>query len=87
MYQITPYSYKRAKELGVEIRPSTVKGKKLDVYENGRKIASIGDAKYGDFPTYLKEYGKKYADMRRLLFHTRTTKDTLKNRLVKYLLW
>lgn len=86
-YHITPYSYKKAKELKVEIRPSTVKNKKIDVYEFGKKIASIGDVKYGDYGTFLKTKGKKYADMRRLLYHTRHTKQTPNELLAKYILW
>ena len=34
MYKILPYSYKQARRLGVKIKPSTVKGKKIDVYKN-----------------------------------------------------
>ena len=34
----------RAAKLGVVVRPSVLKGKKLDVYDPmGRKLASIGD--------------------------------------------
>ena len=33
----------RAKTLGVEIKPSTRKNKKLDVFKQGEKVASIGD--------------------------------------------
>ena len=32
-----------AKRLGVTITPSKVKNKKLDVFKDGKKIASIGD--------------------------------------------
>ena len=52
MYQIKPYTYEKAKEIGVEVRPSTLKNKKIDVYKQGKKIASIGDIRYFDFPTY-----------------------------------
>ena len=38
-----------AKKLGVTIKPSTQKGKKLDVYKDGAKVASIGDIRYEDF--------------------------------------
>ena len=38
MYEIQPYSYARAKDLGVKIYPSTNKKKKIDVYKNGDKI-------------------------------------------------
>ena len=40
---------KKAAKLGVTIRPSTAKHKKLDVYRKGQKVASIGDIRYSDF--------------------------------------
>jgi len=55
MYEITDYSYQRAKDLGVKIRPSTKKGKKVDVLDwNNQYITSIGALGYSDYPTYLK---------------------------------
>ena len=45
----------RAKRLGVDIKPSTLKNKKLDVYKNGKKIASIGDIRYSDFLQHKDE--------------------------------
>ena len=39
----------RAKKLGVEIKDSTRKHKKLDVFKNGEKVASIGDVRYSDY--------------------------------------
>ena len=39
----------RAKVLGVEVKPSTRKHKKLDVFDGNKKIASIGDKRYSDF--------------------------------------
>jgi hypothetical protein len=33
MYNITNYTYKKAKKLGVKIKPSTNKTKKIDVYK------------------------------------------------------
>jgi hypothetical protein len=38
-----------AKKLGVTIKPSTHKGKKLDVFRDDVKVASIGDLRYEDF--------------------------------------
>ena len=40
---------RKAKKLGVTIAPSTRKFKKLDVFKNGKKVASIGDIRYSDF--------------------------------------
>jgi hypothetical protein len=55
MYQITDYTYQQAKKLGVEVKPSTDKKKKIDVIKNGNKIASVGAIGYNDYPTYIKE--------------------------------
>lgn len=51
MYQITQYSLDKAKKLGVEIKPSKLKNKKIDVFKDGKKVASIGDIRYTDFAT------------------------------------
>ena len=51
MYKITKYSLDQAKKLGVQIRPSNEKNKKIDVFKNGKKVASIGDNRYTDFAT------------------------------------
>jgi hypothetical protein len=87
MYQLTPHTIKQAKELGVEVRPSTRKGKKVDVYEDGKYVASIGAVGYGDYGTYLQEKGKAFADERRRLYRIRHTKNTLGERLSLFLLW
>ena len=39
----------RASVLGVSVKPSTRKHKKLDVYKDGKKVASIGDLRYSDY--------------------------------------
>ena len=50
MYQITEYSKKKARELGVLINPSKRKHKKIDVYDSkGKYITSIGDSRYSDY--------------------------------------
>ena len=78
MYDITEYSKKQAKKLGVEIKPSTRKDKKIDVFKNDKKIASIGGKGYKDYPTYIKEKGKDYAKERRKLYKDRHEKDRQK---------
>jgi hypothetical protein len=76
MYQIKPYSYRRAKEIGVEIKPSIKKNKKIDVYsQSGDYITSIGDIMYSDYPTYLQEVGEVFANERRRLYKIRHEKD------------
>ena len=76
MYKITQYSRTQAEKLGVTIKPSTVQGKKIDVFnKKGEKIASIGALGYSDYPTYLSEKGKEYADKRRKLYKERHESD------------
>lgn len=54
-YTIAAYSKKRAKKLGVKIKPSKKKGKKIDIFnKNGDLLTSIGAKGYNDYPTYLK---------------------------------
>ena len=71
MYTITNHSRTQAKLLGVTIKISTRKNKKLDVFKEGKYVTSIGDTRYSDYPTYIKTRGKKYADERRRLYHLR----------------
>ena len=78
MYKIKKYSYDQAKKLNVSIKPSTNKNKKIDVYKNNKKIASIGDINYKDYPTYLNEKGKVFADERKKLYKKRHEKDRSK---------
>ena len=71
MYTITEYSRDQAKKLGVTIKPSTNKGKKIDVFKDGKKLASIGALGMSDYPTYMKTKGQAYADERRRLYRIR----------------
>ena len=88
MYQITDYSYRQAKMLGVEIKKSTNKTKKIDVFKNGEKIATIGAIGYKDYPTYIKEKGKSYADTRKKLYYIRHSKNKgLNDFYAKKILW
>ena len=75
MYEITEQTKKRAKELGVEVKPSTNSKKKIDVFLDGKKVASIGSSSYADYPTYIKTKGKDYADIRKKLYAKRHAKD------------
>lgn len=71
MYRIKPYSFRQAKKIGVQIRPSTKPSKKIDVFKNGKKVASIGQRGYFDYPTYIEQYGVTIANQRRKLYHLR----------------
>lgn len=75
-YKIKPYSYAQAKKLGVKIKPSDKPDKKIDVMDwNNNYILSIGAKSYKDYPTYLEEKGKEYAEERRRLYKIRHNKD------------
>ena len=90
VYIITDYSYKKAEKNGLTIKPSTKKNKKIDVYKNNKFIASIGDVRYNDYPTYILKYGKKYADERRKLYYIRHNINSLKyspDNLAELILW
>lgn len=79
-YKILPYSFRKAKELGVVIKPSSNPLKKIDVFKNGKKVATIGARGMNDYPTYLEKekkgyYEKGYAYKRRKLYKERHEKD------------
>lgn len=74
MYEITNYSKQQAKKLGVNIKPSTNKNKKIDVFKNDKKITSIGQIGYKDYPTYLKE-DYNTAKIKRAAYKARHDKD------------
>jgi hypothetical protein len=75
MYIIKDYSFNKAKLLGVTIKPSIKKGKKIDVYKNNDYVTSIGAINYNDYPTYIEKKGIDYANQRRILYHQRHKKD------------
>lgn len=74
-YKITDYSYKQAEKLGVQIKPSVQKSKKIDVFKGNKKIASIGATGYNDYPTFIETKGKNYAEQRRKLYKKRHKND------------
>jgi hypothetical protein len=75
MYHITKYTYKKARKIGVTVKPSTNKTKKMDVFKKNKKIASVGANGMNDFPTYISKFGMKYAKTRRRLYRIRHEKD------------
>lgn len=50
-YTIQKYTFEQAKKLGVDVKPSKLKNKKIDVFKGNKKIASVGDTRYSDFAT------------------------------------
>ena len=75
MYHITEYTRNQAKKIGVSVKPSSTKGKKIDVFKDNKKIASVGALGYKDYPTFIKENDLEYANHRRKLYKQRHEKD------------
>ena len=75
-YTITAYTKAQARKHNVVVKPSNVKGKKIDVFnKKGEKLASVGALGYSDYPTFKKEKGLVYANERRRLYKHRHEKD------------
>lgn len=75
LYQIKNYTKEQARILGVQVKPSSSTGKKIDVFKDGKKVASVGDMRYSDYPTYIISHGQAYADERRRLYRLRHKND------------
>lgn len=74
-YTIKAYSRQRARKLGVRIQVSTNPDKKLDVFsKNGEKLASIGAAGMGDYPTFRAE-NRELGEWKRKHYKIRHEKD------------
>jgi hypothetical protein len=78
MYKITNRQMDNARKLGVTIKPSRNKLKKIDVYNGGIKLASIGAIGYKDYSMHLAENGLTYANERRRLYRIRHKADRTK---------
>lgn len=73
-YEIKPRTKFMAKKLGVVIKPSTRKNKKIDIYDKqGKYITSVGSIAYGDYPTYLKK-DKDLAERKKINYKKRHEK-------------
>ena len=80
-YRIYPATYDVAQKLGVIIKPSQKKNKKIDVYDlSGKYLVSVGDSRYMDYHMYLRNSSVDYANERRKLYKLRHAAD----RKVKY---
>ena len=77
-YQIKPAQRSRARAIGVSIKPSKNKGKKLDVFKGDKKVASIGALGMGDFETFKKTKGSEFANKRRKAYKQRHQKTRTK---------
>jgi hypothetical protein len=79
-YVIKRYTRNQARKIGVTVKPSTRKGKKIDVFKDGKKVASVGALGYDDYPTFMKKeregkVPKGTAERRRKLYKIRHRKD------------
>ena len=70
-YRITNYTRSQASKLGLTVKASAVKGKKIDVFKGGEKVASVGAIGYGDYPTFIETKGVEYAKKRRAAYKKR----------------
>ncbi len=77
-YRIKPAQRRRAAAIGVSIKPSKVKGKKIDVFKGDKKLASVGALGMGDFETFKKERGIEFANKRRKAYKSRHQKTRVK---------
>jgi hypothetical protein len=85
MYKITNRQKRNADALFVKIKPSTLKGKKIDVFDiEGNKLASIGALGYMDYDLYLKTKGLAFANERRRLYQIRHANDRNKKGTAGY---
>ena len=91
MYIIKNYTFDRLKELNdklktdkITIKPSKMKNKKISVFINDNKVADIGAVRdngepYMDYPSYIEQNGKAYADERRKLYLARHNDPHIKD--------
>jgi len=90
-YKISLRTKQKAKQIGVSVKPSKNKNKKVDVFKDGKKVASVGDSRYKDFHLYKKEDGIKKANERKRLYKIRHQKTRVKKGTPSYysdmLLW
>ena len=94
-YIITQEIKRRADALNLIVKSSRNKDKKLDIYKDGIKQASIGQAGAMDYHLWLQERGQAYANERRRLYHLRHKGEAPKTKngkltasfLSKVILW
>jgi len=75
-YDILPYTYEKAKRLGVQVFPSDNPKYKIEIYDkDGVFLFYGGDPSYKDFPHYKQERDLEYALRRRELYRIRHKKE------------
>jgi len=76
MYKILPYTYEKAKDLGVQVFSSDNPKYKIEIYDkDGLFMFYGGDPSYSDYPHYIDSKGRAYADERRRLYRIRHKKE------------
>jgi len=79
-YVIREYTRRRASDLGVQVVPSNISSKKIDVVRDDKVIASVGAKGMGDYATYLETHDKEFAEIKRRLYKQRNERHrTIKN--------
>lgn len=74
-YNVSLHTRRQAKRLGVVVKPSKLKGKKIDVYsKTGKKLASVGAVGYDDYGTLLSKGKKSLAESKRKAYKARHAK-------------
>ena len=87
-YKILPHTFQQAEKLGLHIRPSKYHKYKIDIYDMDRNfLFSGGDRNYMDYAYYLKLYDKEYADERKKLYAIRHQKESIRGKIISFLLW
>ena len=78
MYKIKPYQRYLANRLNVDIKPSSKRFYKMDIYDKqGNYITSIGDRRYNDYLTFVENVGYDHAERRRELYWKRHKKENV----------
>ena len=77
-YLITNYHKNNAKDLGVSIKSSNAKGKKIEVVLPDKKIKQIGAKGYEDYQLYKKKEGNQVANEKRDDYRARHKCDNAK---------
>ncbi len=90
-YSVSLHTRRQAKRIGVTVKPSTLKGKKIDVFQGGKKIASVGAIGYDDYGSLMSKGKRSLAEKKRKAYKARHQKTRTKKNTNSYyadqLLW
>ena len=79
-YKIKDLQKEKATKMGLTIKQSTSKNKKIDIFDNGVKVSSVGGIKkdgtpYNDYATYIENIGLEKANKKRSAYLKRHAKE------------